>query len=171
MACAMAFAATLIAGSSRKSLAFLCEMRRDLTSCSSAASPAPSRRRNSSRSSDDTSSADCNRESTCFHRAASIARSATHVAVKPGASVPPIPHHSDRRYLEHFRRFLHAQASKEAQLNHPRLAHIHAGESLQGIVEHYQVFGSASANYRCVFQGNMLDPTSTFQVVMARMVN
>src|SRR3981081_713081 len=138
---------------SRKPSTFRCEVRRDLTSCSSAASPAHAWRRNSSRRSEGTSSADCNRLSTCFHRSASIASSTTHFAKKPGASRVPIAHHSDRRHLEHFRCFLHAQTAKEAQLNHMRLSRIDSGKSLHSIVEHDQVFSSTAPNYRCVFQG------------------
>src|SRR5438445_6999457 len=167
---AMVCAATLMAGLSRKLPTFRCEVRRDLTSCSSAASPAHAWRRKSSRRSKGISSADCNRSSICFQRSASIAVSATHFAVKPGPGGAPVAHHSDRRHLEHFRGFLHAQTTKEAQLNHVGLSRIDAGKSLYGIVDDHQVVRS-SANHRCVFQSNVLDAAPTFQIVAPCVVN
>ena len=74
-------------------------------------------------------------------------------------------------YLEDLSRFLHAQASKKTQLDHLRLSRIDAGKSLQSIVEHDQIFISTAAEDRCVFQSNVLDAATAFQVVAPRVVN
>src|SRR5580704_683074 len=170
-ALAIVCAATLIAGRSRKPPRFRCEVRRDLTSRSSSASPAHTCRKNSSRRSEGSSSAECSNSSTRFHRSASIAGPASHFPVKPGPSGAPVAHHSHRRHLEYFSCFLHAQAAKKTQLNHLRLSRIHVGKSLQSIVEHDQIFIATSAEDRCVFQSNVLDAAPAFQVVAPRVIN
>ena len=52
-----------------------------------------------------------------------------------------------------------------------RLSRIDASKSLQSIVEHDQIFSPISADDGCVFQSNVLDAATAFQVVAPCVVN
>src|SRR2546427_2693230 len=105
---AIARAATSIAGLSRKLPACCFDDSRERTSRSSALWPAHACRRSASRSWGGSSSADCSRLSTCFHRSESIACPAGQLSVKPGLGGAPVAHHGDGRYFEHLGCLFHA---------------------------------------------------------------
>src|ERR1035438_7944768 len=114
---ASARAATSIAGLSRKLPACCCDASSDRTSRSSASSPAHASCKNSARPPGGRSNAACNRLSTRRQRSESIGCPAGQFAIEPGLGGAPIAHDGDRRYLEHLRRFFHAESAKEAHFD------------------------------------------------------
>src|ERR1017187_9963648 len=122
--CAIARAATSIAGLSRKLSACCCEASSDRTSRSRASSPAHEWLRKESRSPGARSNAACNRLSTRFHRSESIGCSAGQFAIEPRLGGAPIAHHGDGRHFEHFGSLFHAESAKEAHFDHLHFAWI-----------------------------------------------
>src|SRR5271165_5993152 len=162
---ARARAAASIAGLSKKLPAACCEVSRERTSRSRASSPAHAFRRNASRSSGGSSSTDCNRPSTCFHRSASIGCPARQFAVEPGLGGAPVAHHGDGRYFEHLSRLFHTEAAKEAHFYDLYLAGIEPRQRFHRGVERHQVRGPVAAYHRRLIQGDMLHAASPFQVL------
>src|SRR5579864_3286336 len=160
-----------MAGRSMNSPASRYEVSRDWTSCSRMASPAHAFRRNASRRSDGTASADCNKSSTCFQRSGSIAMAVLHFVVKPSSSGTPVAHHGDGRDFQHFCGFFHAQSAKKAQFHDLRLARVHLGQSLERDVERHKVAGLIAAYDRRIVDGHMLNVPATLKVVPSRVVH
>src|SRR5271157_2599911 len=159
---ARARAAASIAGFSRKSPAFCCDVSRERTSRSSASSAAHACRRNASRSSGGHSSTDCNKLSTCSHRLLSIARHAGQFSVKPRLGGAPVAHHGEGRYFEHLSRLFHAESAKEAHFYHLYLAGIEPRQSVHRSIQRDQVRGPVAAHHGRLVQGDMLHAASPF---------
>ena len=54
---------------------------------------------------------------------------------EPRSSQPPVAHHCLRRYVKDFRRFVHAQSAKEAQLDDLRTPRINLRQRLERVVQ------------------------------------
>src|SRR5215469_14786581 len=98
---------------------------------SSASSPAQAFSKKARRSLAGSSSAAWHKSSSCFQRSASIPLLLTELAQQPKLGQPPIPMHRLLRYLQDFRRLLHAQSAVEAQFNHLGLTLVHGRQSLE----------------------------------------
>src|SRR6266404_6758298 len=160
-----------MAGLSRNPSAFCSNDSRERASRSSCSLPAHASRRKASRSAAGRCNAACSSLSSCFHCSESIARPAAEFAIKPELGDAPVAPHSGWRHFEHFGRFLHTQAAKEAHLDDLHLSWIETGQCIHSVIEGHQVAGSIAIHDGNVVQGNMLDTGSALYVMAPGMVD
>src|SRR5258706_7751508 len=172
---AIAFAATSMAGLSRKLSVSSSNFSRERASLSSASSPVHACRRNASRFSGERSRTAWSSLSSCLHRSGSIAPSAAEFAVKPQLGDAPVASHRGRRYFENFGRLLYAESAKEAHLDDLHFARIETGQCVQGIIERDKITlfvrRPIAAHNSDLFQRDMRHTRPTFYVMAPGMVN
>src|SRR5262245_52444653 len=84
--------------------------------------------------------------------------------IKPIARQTPFAHDSARRYVERFGCLFHAQTAEEPQLNHPALARINLGQTLQRVVQRNKFRAARLRDDRRFIERDLAPPSSALGI-------